>query len=331
MIKLKVSKPLMIVVAVTIILATALCLTSWFRILEIKETKAYRLQQIQDTEWMFVKAVLIENYDKAKLSAEIVKLKILKDVEKEYGNNLAKLQFDLDYPHSSAILYQIIHRSIANTWLNKESDSNDPFVFTTFGIVGDLSLDCSPSATEVTFRTWEQEYGQQANPVLAKGAVYAIVHRLPVPVFWEFLKSENPDHRMVIYMSIAEVEKTFRIEGLNGLKTYEFLNYAVLFDERDLVGRQLHSALGLKNNKAVLVYITQGFNLLDALEKNHPTDFLNTKIRQNAVITQSNAAVRHEMITLIGLLIVLFSALIASLIAQTVEVDTGERRRKTDV
>jgi hypothetical protein len=293
--------------------------TTWFQIQELYNTRDFRIKQINSTEWLFIKAVLIENYDKAKQSAELVKHKVVTDVAIAYGDNMTLLRYDLDHPSTKGQLYQIIHKNIAGVYINKNNDSNDPFVFTSYGIIGDLSLDCSPSATEVTFRTWDQEYAQQANQNLARIAVKSIVGKISTPIFWEFLKSENPDHRIIPYMSLSELEKTFYAEGIKGLKTYEFLQYSTIFDNEDLVGRKLRTTLGLKNSDVTIVYIVQGFNLLDALEKNHPEDILEAKNHRHHVIIQTDASVKHSVLNCIAMIFTLLSLLVATLIMVPME------------
>lgn len=319
MMRIKWYKPTLFVLTVVVLLSTMTVVTTWFRIQELYDTRDFRIKQINNTEWLFIKAILTENYDKAKQSAELVKHKVVEDVAIAYGDNMKLLQYDLDHPSVKGQLYQIIHRDIAGVYINKNSDSNDPFVFTSYGIIGDLSLDCSPSATEVTFRTWDQEYAQQANPGLARIAVKSIVERVHAPLFWEFLKSENPNHRIVPFMSISEIEKTFYAEGLKGLKTYEFLQYATVFDNEDLVGRKLRTVLGLKNSEVKIVYIVQGFNLLDALEKNHPDDILEAKNRRHHVYIQTDDYIKHAILNCISIIFTLLSLLVASLIMQPME------------
>jgi hypothetical protein len=230
------------------------------------------LKNVQTAEWTFVKALLIENYDKSKSSTLLIKEKLLTKIAEGYKDNLVQLQYDLDNPSMDKKMYTILNQGIKGVYLNKDTDSNDPLVFTRDGIVADLSLDCTPivgDSVQNPFRTWEQEYALQANPVLAKIAVTAMLNLAKYPVFWEFSKSTNPQHKMITTMSLAELEEVFYTEGFAGLKTYEFINVTPIFGDRDLVERPMVTTLGVKPSSTKVLYVAHGFNLIDAIEVNH--------------------------------------------------------------
>lgn len=319
--RVKLSKGLYTAVFLAIMVFSFITFNTYIEIQDAYADKEYRIQTIKNTQWEYTKAILLENYDKAKLKAEIMRILILADIRQEYGNDVERLKHDLDNPASHLPLYQIIDRNIRGIFLNKNSDSNDPFVFTKDGIIGDLSLDCSPAnADGATFRTWEQEYAQTANPALAKAAVNAMLIRAPVKLFWEFLKSDDPNHRMLVYMSFNALESVFKDEGLEGLKAYEFISYVALYDEHDLVGRPLKTPLGTQNPNSKIIYIAQGFNLIDAINNNSPGgDPLNKESRIKSVIEQTNYAIRNEILSCISMIIVVITGLAGVFIAHGIK------------
>ena len=296
-----------------IIVAITFTLASWARVVDTNSQMEVRYKLAQETEWLYLKAIIAENYSKAKISAEFVKHKIVVGIDKEYKGDLVRLQYDLDNPSIDKPLYKIIQESITGVYINKPSDANDPVVFTKHGIVGDLSIDCSPNAKEVPFRSWVDEYKQQANPGLAMAAVKAILLHSKHPIFWEYSKSDNPNHKIIHYMALSELEKIYYAEGINGLATYEFISYAMIFEDVDIAQRARNTGLGIANPESTIIYVTQGFNLLEALEVVHDNQLLNNKERFKLIREQSEKDIRDEIRMYIGLMVVLGTIVLTTL------------------
>ena len=288
-----------------IIIGITFTLSSWARIADMNMQKEDRYKLAKETEWLYIKAVINENYGKAKLSTEFIKYKILEDIRKEYAGDLSRLQNDLDNPSADRPLYGIIQKNIAGVYINKQTDANDPLVFTKAGIIGDLSIDCSPNSSEVPFRSWDQEYAQTANKALSKAAIGAILLHAKYPIFWEYSKSKDVEHRQIPYMSISELEDIYYKEGLKGLATYEFISYSMIFEDKDIAERPASSGLGLANKDTNIIYIAQGFNLIDALEVTHVQYLLNTEARIKTIEHQTEHNIREELRMYIGLMVVL--------------------------
>lgn len=293
------------------IIAIGAALFSYYvRVDTIRSTYTDEMRVIRELEWEMVRSVLNENYDKAEIMSDRVRERIVRDVQAAYAGRPQDLERDLDYPDASKPLYQIIHAGISGVFINRESDANDPFVFTSKGIIGDLSLDCSPGSADVAFRSWEQEYAQTYNKDLAKAAVFSMLTKAPVRVFWEFSKPADPEkHAYISPMTLDALRSVFLNEGLEGLRTYEFISYTTIFNESDFVGRQTRTGMGIRNSDARIIYVAQGFNLLDAIDRNHSGT--RGKVQELKKFVDAEAAVelKESTISLVGVLIVILASI----------------------
>jgi hypothetical protein len=293
-----------------IIAVVATLFSYYVRLETIKDTYKNEVAIIRELEWEMLVSVLNENYDKAEMTSNLIRERVVNDIAKSYAGKETELEYDLDHPDSKKPLYYIIHSNIRGVYLNKSSDANDPFVFTKDGIIGDLSLDCSPGSVEVAFRSWDQEYAQTYNKDLAKSAVFSMLTRAPVRVFWEFSKPDNPnEHAYISPMSLAALKTVYMNEGLEGLKTYEFIAYTAIFDDGDLVGRKLKPGIGIQNSKSKIIYVAQGFNLVDAVNKNHTGSLAKAVELKKFVDKEAAIETKDATTSLISVLLVIASAL----------------------
>jgi hypothetical protein len=88
------------------------------------------------------------------------------------------------------------------------------------------------------------EKSMHANKVVFDDAINKITKQSTErPIFWEFLPSTNSQHIMVKHSDIQELKKVFDAEGVEGLKTYEFLNPAYITPNKtDIFGEDDVSA-----------------------------------------------------------------------------------------
>lgn len=324
--RFEISRRVAAILFFAIVLGSVLSFLTHNELLRYREVRDTRLLSIQKAEWIFVQSILNENYDKAKLSTSLIKEKILTQINSTYGNNIDKLRYDLDNPSMSLPIYRILNDSIKGVFLNKNSDANDPLVFTKDGIIADLSLDCTPvvNGQSEPFRTWEQEYKMQANPQLARIAVTSMINLAKYPVFWEFSKSDNPNHKQIQIMSIYELEKVFMSEGLEGLRTYEFSSVTPIFSDKDLAARPLVTTLGVKPADTKIVYIAQGFNIVDAIEVNHKEAVHYLATLREAINQQYKSSLEQATLTYILTMILLFTCFVGVFMAGSLCINCGD-------
>ena len=273
-------------------------------------------------QWKYIGGVLAENYDKAQMNADKIKWKTVDKINKAYVNK-AGLKEDLDSPSPQAVLYAILDEEIRGQFINKNSDANDPFVMTKDGIVSDQSLDCTPieRASGTGIRSWKDEELQTANPALMRKAVQAILSQGKEPIFWEFTNSANPQHEKIHQMNLDELRKIFYKEGVDGLKSYEFLAYSPIFERHDLVDRPLIGPLSFKNPQAQVIYVVQGFNLVDALQRHHETALAEFEQAKVVIKEQRRSQLERKMAMLVLMLIIIICS-----VSGLVLVDQGCKR-----
>ena len=324
--RFEISRRVAAILFFAIVLGSVLSFLTHNELLRYREIRDTRLQSIQKAEWIFVQSLLTENYDKSKLSTQLIKEKILNRINVVYGGDINRLRHDLDNPSMSLPIYHILNESIRGVYLNKNSDANDPLIFTKDGIIADLSLDCTPviNGQSEPFRTWEQEYKMQANPTLARIAVSAMINLSKYPIFWEFTKSDNFHHKQIQTMSFYELEKVFMDEGLEGLRTYEFLSLTPIFSDKDLVSRPLVATLGVKPADTKIVYVAQGFNIVDAIEVNHKGVLQHLLSLKETIGQQYKSSLEQATLTYILTMILLFTCFVGVLMAGSLCVNCGD-------
>jgi hypothetical protein len=332
-VRFEVSRKVAAILFFAIVLGSVLSFLSHNEIVRYKEVRDSRLKNVRTAEWMFIKALLIENYDKSKSSTLLIKEKLLSKISAEYKDNLAQLRYDLDNPSINKKIYTILNQEIKGLYLNKDTDSNDPFVFTRDGIVADLSLDCTPiigDNVQNPFRTWDQEYALQANPTLARIAVTSMLNLAKYPVFWEFSKSTNPKHKMINTMSLSELEEVFYEEGFDGLKTYEFINVTPIFGDKDLVERPMVSTLGVKPDTTKVLYVAHGFNIVDAIETNHVSALHQLDKLRISIVLQYSSSMEQATLAYVLTMVLLLTCFVGIFMAGSLCVSCSDAEEDDD-
>ena len=120
-------------------------------------------------------------------------------------------------------------------------------------------------------RSWDEEIAMHSNQKLAKEAINLITSRSnPKYNYWKFLPDEIyiPKEEQIIYPSIESMKNVYNKYGIKGLKQYEFLVPTYVKQETDIFGVPDVNFRGIKNENSKLIII-QGFNVVDALEKDY--------------------------------------------------------------
>ena len=233
---------------------------------ELKMEKLIALEAARDLEWQYIETVLHENYSKAELQSNDIKEDIDTKVALSYPSTIG-LKEALDNPSPELPLYKAFRDTIKDRYLNGiVSDSNDPFIATHTGIITDLSLTSGvPSGTS---RLWEGELGRQYNKVVGAKAIQAILNQDVGPIFWEYTAPTNPNHIVVSSMDLEALRYVYQVEGLDGLKTYEFLKPSYIKQHEDILGNVDVNALGVRQSNYKIIVVS-GFSLYDILMKEH--------------------------------------------------------------
>ena len=238
------------------------------------------LASLQETEWTYISSIISEDQSKAMIQTNFVKDNIQKDLLNAYAGNMNKLKYDMDHPDINSTYCKILSQDINGKYINVDNDNNDMFVaelnipsmnpkYPNFTIISDHSFNCSSAG----IRNAQKELVMHANPALGLDAVQRMTNQDTTSIiFWEFLKSNNPNHYKIQYDSLSELKKVFMSEGVTGLSTYEICNVAYInSDKTDIFGTADIDNLGEKtNNYKIVVY--QGFSITDDLNTNHAVD-----------------------------------------------------------
>lgn len=222
----------------------------------------------EELKWEYIKTVLTEDYLAAGEQSKAIAGAVSKDLLQKYPD-MAQLQYQLDFPDKvdNPAYEQIFKDGIRNKYLfNIENDNNDPFVASRKGILMDLSINCSTQYG--VSRVWDSEVAGHYNKPLARMAISEILAKNKGIIFWEYLPSSNPNHYIMTSPSIEELQALYEREGIDGLKTVEFLAPAYITEAGDIFGVEDIGKLGTMNANHKII-VVQGFNLYDQITTRH--------------------------------------------------------------
>jgi hypothetical protein len=258
---------------ILLLFVLVVCLISYKSYSDATVINHYRTTEItaiRTLEWVFIESVIMENYDKADLKGQQIKEDIENKVIKEYPTlrDRERLLVELGTPNKDANIYKILNESIKGKYLNGiKNDSNDPFVASMDGVLADRSYTTAKLSGN-SLRTWDIELDHQANTNLGKLAVESILSQSNVYIFWEPTSSREDNHILINRMSVTSLKDVFDKEGINGLKTYEFLKPIYIQEDTDIFGTPDVDNLGHKQQNYKLIVI-QSFSITDVLDKVH--------------------------------------------------------------
>jgi len=266
-----------------------------------------RLEVVREMEWKLVTTLIEENRQKSLMQSKELATNIEKQLRQAYPD-LDKLKYELDNNIPNTKFSEIIRANFTGVYLNGiENDNNDPWAALPWGINGDFSPNCSKFGDK---RTWDIEYDMHANKKLAKAAVDEILIMSDKIIFWEFLPSENPKHKMITSMTLDALKEVFDSEGIEGLKTYEFLTPSYITRRGDIFGIPDIGSGGIKNENDKII-ITQGFNLYDQIKKSHINNFKYLDERKSEIIRYYTTRLLIKDITVVTMSALMLLAIIA--------------------
>lgn len=253
---------------------------SYYSIQMIKTQQNEVQQNIIESEWQFIQSILIENEDKANIQANYIKENIKQDLLSTYRDNTSKLKYDMDNLDVNSDFLKILNKNIEGKYLNVNSDENDLFILSTWNesanidlkgaVITDKSINCSSNGS---IRTFDKELAMHSNYDLGYDALQRITnHNQDKPIFWEFLSSNNSEHKQIKDCNINELKQIFIDEGISSLKTYEILTPVYIDDNYDIFNIEKVDNLGSLNKDNRQIIVVQGYSLWDVLMKNHTTE-----------------------------------------------------------
>lgn len=264
------------------------------------------IQVINEIEWNYITAIIDENREKAFMSSNKLSEDIEQDVREQYPDlNILKYELDNNIPNTK--FSDILRDNFNGVYLNNiENDNNDPWAAMYWGVYGDFSNNCSKIGSA---RTWNVEVAQHWNKVLTQQAIDSILQLSDKIIFWEYLQPDKP-HKMIKQMSIDSLHQIFIEEGVQGLKTYEFLNPSYITAKGDIFGIPDVGSGGMKNANDKII-IVQGFNIYDQLIKDHGVDLKNFDDRRIEINQRYTDKLTTGDITVVIQSVMIFLAILA--------------------
>lgn len=237
----------------------------------LEESHAAHVREVKEMEWSMIKAVIVDNYNSAQLQSQDIKNEIQVNLLSSYGST-DSLKYDLDNPSPDSKAFKIFTQAVTDKYLNGiKNDNNDPFVASRMAILSDLSLNSATGSPHM--RTWEEELTAHANVGLGEQAVEAIRTQGNRQIFWEFLPSQDANHKQIAHMDLSELKQVFLAEGVEGLQTYEFLAPAYIQQHSDILGKSDVSNTGVRQTNYKLIVLS-GFNIYDILTTYHKAELV---------------------------------------------------------
>ena len=325
---LKLSNILVVTLLMFLLLGIAISTHTVNLVDSLQAEKAIALQAARDTEWRYIETVIKENYSKAEMQSDQIKQDIDRNIMLSYTDN-SLLKYDLDNPRPDSVLYGIFKDAIKGKYLNGiQTDNNDVFIATHNGIVADLSLNCSVSPG--TSREWEAELTRHYNSYLGSKAIHAIIDQSSIPIFWEYTKSDNPAHNKVVAMTLDDLRAIYFKEGLEGLKSYEFLKPSYIRQQEDILGTADITALGVRQNNYKIIVVS-GFNLYDIMNKDHKGNLAILRGDATQVELYFNRSIADEnafcvLVSLVLLICMFVTAVVNNHVCNLIEVIRSETK-----
>jgi hypothetical protein len=262
----------------TLFMAILMCYNLFYSYNQVQTLKTNK----SESEWNEIEAVLKENQEKALMQANDVKDNIVKDLNTSYGSDKATLRYDMDYLDVNSTFLKTLSDDIDGRFINVDNDNNDLFIISTWQvtteidlrgmIITDKSINCAGDGKP---RYMSSELAKHYNYELGYDALKRIMtQNKDEIIFWEYLPSADLNHKKLSSVSLEALKEVYMKEGLNGLKTYEFLVPVYINDNTDIFGTQVINNMGSydKDNRQMIV--VQGFSIYDAVQKNHSTSLL---------------------------------------------------------
>lgn len=223
---------------------------------------------VKQHEWNFVKVIINENTNKAKIQAESTKKIIESELLKEYSSNMDQLKVDLRSARSNSkykpdMAHTIIYDAIVGKFINVQNDDNRMMIINESRVIFDPSLVASQKGS----REWDTEFNYSKNKELASHAIQKIINKQTS----ELVLTESSYYQMnekYVWLdpTIDDLKNEFYEYGLPILKKYDGLVPAYITEDGDIFGIPDVDHNGLKNQNDKII-VVQRFNLYDAIQQ----------------------------------------------------------------
>lgn len=232
----------------------------------LKKQCTKSINTIKESEWYFIQGIIEENIDKSRVQGDYIAENTKSQLYEAYSNDMQALKYDIENLTNDSRFQTILSKNINGKYLNIENDNNDIWVASLDRIIYDKSINCSKNGE---LRTWDVEISMHWNKELAKNSIDRIINQeTEYPIFWEYLTPKDKNHIKITYANYDNLKNVFLKEGINGLKTYEFLVPIYINKHNDILNIPDVDNLGQNNNNNKII-ITQGFSVYDQITNNH--------------------------------------------------------------
>lgn len=215
---------------------------------------------------IYIESILLENQKKAELSIEFYTNIVHQKLLEAYDNNLDALERDINNPTENTKIVKIIDNVLSDVYVNDDTVYNKPFVASLNNIIWNRVLPYDYGNNDDVV-SWEQFANKHYNPELSKKAIEALRNMNADKnefIFWEAIKNNNPEHKIIKNMDISEVLKVCNKEGVEALKSYELLIPVYITKNGDIFGTRDVDNKGHKIENYKIIAI-QRVNVYDAL------------------------------------------------------------------
>ena len=222
----------------------------------------YQIVELRKEEWEYIESQIIAYTLEATKKADATADSIRKDILRVYPD-LSVLQKEFVETKMPPRLGEIMMAQLSGSFFLVDNDNNRTFLCDETGVLSDFAI---TKATHDGVTGWPERIQAHANPALAEQAVDSIISKDYHTIkYWEFWQSGQPDHILIDDMTIRALQEVFMAEGLEGLRTYEFLCPSYIEKDKDIFGVSDVSpeSVRQKNNKFIVV---QSFNIVEQLE-----------------------------------------------------------------
>lgn len=231
------------------------------------EERYDRMEEIMRDELdIYIKSILNENQKKGEINIGFYTNLIHKKILEEYNNDLDALEKDITNPTEDSKLVRLIDNTLENVYINENTNHNKPFVASLNNIVWNRVLPYTYGDNKKIV-SWEDFINKHYNPQLSKIAMETLKNMNSNKhdfIFWEAIENNNPEHKLIKNMDINDVLSVYRKEGIEGLKSYEFLIPIYITKNGDIFGTKDVNSMGHKIENYKIIVI-QRINMYDAL------------------------------------------------------------------
>ena len=197
----------------------------------------YRIKNLNELEWMFIKSVIYEDYLAATEQAEITANQLIEQLKNQYPD-LNILKQELEYPEKQfqPKYFIIMQNVIKNKYLfnvNDDDNNNNIFICDKFGVLANTSRRARLNMDSFPLY-WDAIYQEQTNLELTKNAVNMLLNGKNDIIYWEF--PNNDAIEIPSQISIDNLHNMYNQYGIIAFKNIQFLAPAYITATGDIFG-----------------------------------------------------------------------------------------------